>query len=57
MYTCKRVILNIPGREQDQKKNNDILTGVVHTGVIYSYKSSVLSKNYVCKFIFSHQLS
>lgn len=57
MYTCKTVILNIPEREQEQKMNNDILTVRAHIGVIYNYKSSVLSKKYVCKFIFSHQLS
>lgn len=55
MCTCKWVILNIP--ERTRKNNNDILTVRPHTGVIYNYKSSILSKKYVCKFIFSHQLS
>lgn len=39
------------------KNNNDILTVRPHTGGIYNYKSSILSKKYVCTFIFSHQLS
>lgn len=43
--------------ERRRIKNNDILTVRPHTGVIYNYKSSILSKKYVCKFVFSHQRS
>lgn len=39
------------------KNNNNVLMVRPHTGIIYNYKSSILSKKYVCKFIFSYQLS